>query len=203
MRLSLRGINNILLALIVVINGYVLLSPTFPQMMYWWNTRSGTQVAALTKAVHSQPVVPTSAVTNAPMSTVPNGLIIPSMVLDQPIYEGSIKDTYKTLDKGIWRWPKGSTPDKGGNTVLLGHRFTYTKPQGTLYFLNKVQVGEDIALTWNNRRYVYRVNEVKVVKSTDTSILAATDDDRVTIYTCTPLWKPTDRLVVIAKRETV
>lgn len=196
--MNFKKINNLLIVLIVLVNGYVLLAPLTPQVLFWWQSRSGNKATALAQAVYSQP----PAQSNAPDAVVePNGLIIPSMLLDQPIYEGSIKDTYKTLDKGIWHWPNGSSPDKGGNTVLLGHRFTYTQPKGVLYFLNKVAVGDDIAVTWNNTRYVYKVSEVKVVKPSDTSILAATPDSRLTIYTCTPLWKPTERLVVIAELE--
>lgn len=105
---------------------------------------------------------------------------------------------YKILDRGIWRWPDSSTPDGGGNTVLLGHRFTYTNPRGVLYFLNKVQVGETIGINWNNSKCAYKVVHVQTVAPSDTIVTAPTTDPTLTIYTCTPLWHPVNRLVVTA-----
>jgi len=121
------------------------------------------------------------------------------MLLDQPVLEGPVSRQYSTLNKGIWRWPNGSTPDKGGNTVLIGHRFTYTNPRGAFYFLNKVKMGDEIGVFWNNREYLYRVASISVVSPTDTAIEDNTSDTRLTLFTCTPLWLPKDRLVVVAK----
>ena len=123
------------------------------------------------------------------------------MLLNQPILEGSVKDTYSILNHGIWRWPAGSTPDKGSNTILIGHRFTYTQPKGVLYYLNKVKMGDEIGLWWNNKQYVYKVTNISEVPPTQTSIEDPTPDARLTIFTCTPLWLPKDRLVVVAELE--
>lgn len=109
---------------------------------------------------------------------------------------------YKVLDKGIWRYPKGSTPDKGGNTVLIGHRFTYTNPRGVFYYLNKVAIGDEIGVFWNSKEYLYKVTTITVVDPHNTSIEDATSDARLTLFTCTPLWLPKDRLVVVAELET-
>jgi LPXTG-site transpeptidase (sortase) family protein len=59
---------------------------------------------------------------------------------------------------------------KVGNTVIAGHRFTYTNPHGILYYLDKVQVGDDIGVYWDNTRYLYKVSEVKVVEPTAVQI---------------------------------
>ena len=123
------------------------------------------------------------------------------MLLDQPVLEGPISKQYSILDKGIWRWPNGSTPDKGGNTVLIGHRFTYTNPQGVFYFLNKVSLGGEIGIFWNNHEYLYRVVSISEVSPTDTAIENDTQDSRLTLFTCTPLWLPKNRLVVVAELE--
>ena len=123
------------------------------------------------------------------------------MLLSAPILEGT--STYGVLAKGIWRWPYGSAPGKGGNTVLIGHRFTYTNPRGVFYFLNKVQVGDEIGITWYNTSYIYRVIKTEVVSPSDVSILKPTTQPTLTLYTCTPLWRPASRLVVIAQQEGV
>jgi sortase A len=120
------------------------------------------------------------------------------MLLDEPVFEGK---TQATLSKGLWRRPHGSTPAKENNTVIVGHRLTYTNPRGSLYHLDKVRAGDSIGVTWDNKKYLYTVVEIKVVKADETAVEAPTDTPRLTIYTCTPLWLPKDRLVVVAELE--
>jgi len=106
-----------------------------------------------------------------------------------------------TLNSGVVRLPTGSTPDKGGNTVIVGHRFSYTAPRGIFYFLNKVHVNDEIGLVWNDKTYAYKVASVQQVPPTEISVEAPTVDARLTLYTCTPLWLPKERLVIIAELE--
>lgn len=185
----LSRINTILLTLIIVINAYIITAPFMPSAWFWWQSHHSHQATQLSQQIHR----------TAPAKSQSNSVTIPSMLLDKPILEG--RDTYAILNKGIWRWPDGSTPDRGGNTVLIGHRFTYTNPRGVFYFLNKVKLGDEIGVTWQNRQYVYKVLNIKVVPPTDTDILNATDKPTLTLYTCTPLWLPKDRLVVTAQME--
>jgi sortase A len=194
--MNLKRINNLLLVVIVAINVYVIFMPFVPKISYWWDTRNKTQEQHLTTQIHKP-----SPSKNQPAPSVVNMLTVPSMLLDQPILEGSIRDQYTVLDKGIWRWPRGSTPDKGGNTVLIGHRFTYTNPRGVFYQLDKVKMGDEIGVVWNKQNYLYKVSEIKIEAPTDLSIEAPTKDAQLTLFTCTPVWKPTNRLVVIAKLE--
>ena len=129
----------------------------------------------------------------------PNRLIIPEMMLDQPTLEGPENNWFNLLYKGIWRWPGSSTPDKGGNTVFLSHRFSYTGPRGAFYYLNRLQVGDDIGVVWNGKTYTYSVVSSQTVPPTDTAIEDNTSDAQITLFTCTPLWHPVNRLVVVAK----
>jgi LPXTG-site transpeptidase (sortase) family protein len=192
---TFKKANSWLLLMIIVVNLYVILTPYLPALLYHWQNRGGTKHQALAQEVKKP------APANPPSTPQPNHLIIPSMLLDAQIYEGPVGNMYRTLDKGIWHYPDSSTPDKGSNTVLLGHRFTYTNPRGVLYYLNKVTVGEELAVYYNNRKYVYKVNEVKEVLPTEVSIQDPTSAPTLTIYTCTPLWLPHDRLVVVANLE--
>ncbi len=187
MSMSYKKANTILLVLIIVINLYVIAAPFIPHISWWWqrnHTDTRQQVVAAAAAKPDKPV--------------PNHLVIPDMLLNKQVYEGTIAQTYPTLRKGIWHWPGASSPDKGGNTVLVGHRFTYTNPRGVFYDLDKVKLGSTITLFWDNVKYEYKVDKIKVVPETDVSVQAPSSDTRLTIYTCTPLWHPVNRLVVIA-----
>ena len=125
-----------------------------------------------------------------------NRLVIPKIGVDTQIVEGK---TEATLYKGVWRVPSGSTPDVGSNTVLTGHRFQYRPPNNTtFYLLDKLTVGDEVIVFWNQVKYQYKVTETKVVANNDFSIQSAASDPRLTLYTCTPLFSTTKRLVVIA-----
>lgn len=196
MHISLRQVNNLLLAAIIVVNGYIILAPVYPKIAYWWQHSHGHTEQQLAQTLHK-----TAPAAQKPASLGPNQLIAPAMMVQTPILEGPVSQTYKILDQGIWRWPLGSTPNKGGNTILIGHRFTYTNPRGIFYNLDKLKVGDEIGVVWNNKKYVYKVNNTTVVPPSDTAILNASADSRLTLYTCTPTWNPKDRLVVTAILE--
>lgn len=190
---KLARVNTILLAAIILINGYIILLPLLPKILFWGEQHNAQKMHKLESSVSS----PLPKTTSRPSD---NRLIVPSMVFDEQIHDGP---TAKTLRQGLWRRPQTSSPDKGGNTVIVGHRLTYSNPRGTLYNLDKVHVGDDIGIWWNSKRYHYKVTETKVVKPDQISIEAPTNDPTLTIYTCTPLWMPKDRLVVVAKLEDV
>ncbi len=119
------------------------------------------------------------------------------------LFDGAVIDgpDARALRNGVWHRPNSSSPDKGGNTVFAGHRFTYTNPQGAFYHLDKLRIGDALAVIWDHHFYHYRVSEVRVVGPNETSIEAPTPQPQLTLYTCTPLTLPKDRLVVIAKPE--
>jgi LPXTG-site transpeptidase (sortase) family protein len=203
--ISLRKINNVLLVVVIAVNLYVISVPFLPQVLFHFQQNQGKQ-QALEDSL-KKPKAPTttsstsaSAPTPAPASQ-PNHVVIPSMLLDQKIVEDT--NVYRALDKGVWRWPGGSTPDKGGNTVLVGHRFTYTKPKGVFYFMDKVHQYDTVGVIWDNKTYIYRVTGTQVVPPTQTSILDPTEESTLTMYTCTPLWLPKNRLVVTAVLESI
>lgn len=124
-----------------------------------------------------------------------NSITIPSIGVDAEIVEGK---TPSALYKGIWRVPTSSTPDKGGNTVITAHRYLKTSGPKTFYLLDKVQKGDKITIVWNNTTYNYTVYDTFIVTPDRVEIEDNTADSIITLYTCTPLWKNTHRLVVRA-----
>ena len=181
--ISLKNINRLLACLVVLVGLYILASPWFPWLAY--------QRDVSTK----QPTI-IAETENAKATRSGNYLLIPSAVIDSPILEGI--NEY-TVNNGPWRRPYTSTPDKGSNTVIVGHRFTYSPSvKDSFYNLDKVDIGDDIVVYWRGARYHYVVSEVKTVEPTAVEIEAPTTDSRLTLYTCTPLWSSSQRLVVTA-----
>lgn len=193
-KLGLRQLNVALICLIVLINGYVILMPILPQFSYWYHKKTTSNVAGLpykTSEVGQEDL-------NTKRKDIPkdNRVVIPSLALDEKIFEGTNPNN---VHKGVWALPKTSTPDKGSNTVLVGHRFTYNGP-ATFYHLDKVIVGDRILVYWQGKEYNYAVRSIKTVPATAVEIENATATPTLTLYTCTPLWSAKDRLVITAER---
>lgn len=127
-----------------------------------------------------------------------NRLVIPSIGIDMPILEGK---TQKVLDLGgIWHIPNTSDPVLGGNIVLSGHRWQYLPPSSTtLYLLDKVADGEPVIIYWKGQEYDYQVVGREIVTPDQTDILNNTDEPKLTIFTCTPLFSTKKRLVLYGK----
>ncbi len=198
LHLTYKSVNNLLFALIVLVNGYVIAAPLLPQASFWWRSHHTIQRTQLIHQIESP--ADSGSKSTAPR---PNSLIIPAMLLQQPTLEGPESNWFNLLKSGIWRWPNSSTPDKGGNTVFLAHRFSYTGPHGAFYYLNKLHPGDDIGVVWNGKTYTYTVTSSGEVPPSDTSVEDNTSDSRLTLFTCTPLWHPVNRLVVVAKLKGV
>jgi LPXTG-site transpeptidase (sortase) family protein len=186
---DLHRFNDLLSVILVCLASYIFLLPVIPQASWWWHHSVPVVSRSTRQSVINTPVV-------APVIPLDNRLDIPALGLDEHLYEG--KSVY-TVNKGVWARPNGSTPDKGGNTVLVGHRFTYTNPRGVFYYLDKLRLGDSLTVYWQNHTYVYQVQNLAQVTSNDTMVEAPTTDSRLTLYTCTPLWSLKDRLVVVAR----
>ena len=181
----LKLVNRVLLVLIILLNGYVLVTPLIPEVQY--------RVAQAT----TEPINVEKPDELASISRDTNHIVIPRLRLDKPIFIG---DNPNLVHKGVWHRPLTSTPGNNSNTVLVGHRFTYKDP-AVFYSLDEVQMDDPIVLAWDGKLYVYRVGEIKTVPANAVEIEAPTSEERLTIYTCTPLWSVKDRLVLIAKLE--
>lgn len=115
------------------------------------------------------------------------------------ISEGTTSDA---MMRGFWHIPTTAYPGEQGNVVIIGHRFQYIPPaKNTFFNLDKVKIGDSIKVGSDNGDYTYIVTDIKVVDPNDISILKATNDYRLTLVTCTPLWTSKERLVVTAKLD--
>lgn len=120
---------------------------------------------------------------------------IPKIDSVEPVSEGTSKEA---LANSLGHDTSTAYPGEKGNCVIAGHRnYTFGK-----FFnrLDEVEIGDMIYVDTHEETYTYKVKEIKVVEPEDVSILENTDDEILTLYTCTPIYIATHRLVVIAKR---
>ncbi len=137
---------------------------------------------------------------NSTKNSIKNNILyIPSIDLATSIQE---LEKLEDLHFGSWRRPNTSNPELGGNTVIVAHRYTDKggRAENTFYNLPKVEIGEYIYTFWNNKKYTYKVYDIKVVESNDETVEKSTTTANIlTLYTCTPLWSSTHRYVVYSK----
>lgn len=178
-----KRINNTLAALVALAALYIFVLPFMPAVS-WWVKHDAPLVGAQAPAVLSS------------TDSIPadNTLVIPKIDLRTGIHGGSIT----SLNKGAWHIPDSGEPDLGGNTVIAGHRFTYSG-SAVFYNLDKVQKSDMVYVYWEGKRYEYIIEAINVVPPTDTSLVAPTHSPILTIYTCTPVWSAKDRLVITAR----
>ncbi len=124
---------------------------------------------------------------------------IPNILIEGNIFQGS--DAY-TMDRGFWHFPTSTYPGQKGNFVVIGHRFMNVPPaKDTFYNLDKVNIGDEIKVNHSEGNFTYVVTETKIVEANDISVVKESEDYRLTLITCTPLWTSEKRLVVIAKLD--
>jgi LPXTG-site transpeptidase (sortase) family protein len=113
-------------------------------------------------------------------------LFIPQINVDVAVNSGGDKSQ---LEGGAWqRSVDLGNPDKGGNFVLSGYKFTWdTTPQWSrakspFFNLDKLKTGDDLTLDYKGKRYVYKIDRTFTVTSGDTSIEQKSDGYRLTLY---------------------
>lgn len=184
---GLRRFNNVLTLVVVGLGLYLIIVPLLPEVSFWLKKHTGRIPDTVSYSADNTP--------NTKPTPQDNRLVIPQMDLDAAVNEGPYANT---LQKGLWHRPKTSTPDKGGNTVIVGHRFTYQSPS-LFYHLDALKTGDQFALFWQGKEYTYTVSEVKTVEPNQLEIEENTTEPTLTLYTCTPMWTAKQRLVIIAK----
>ncbi len=159
---------------------------------------SGSEVESLTKAKDAAKVR-----TLPPFdASLPkdNHLNIPSIGVDTQIEEATYDNYEEALKKGVWRVSNFGEPDLSGAPIILAaHRYGYLawtnvfRHKSSFYNLPKVEVGDTVTISWQQRKYTYGVYKTE----TGQEITDYSAD--LILYTCENLNGP-ERVFVYAKQ---
>ncbi|SES94556.1 sortase A [Pseudobutyrivibrio sp. C4] len=123
-------------------------------------------------------------------------LRIPSIDSENPVREGTERDV---LSDSLGHESGTAFAGEEGNCIIAGHRnYNFGK-----YFnrLDEVEIDDLIYLDSATETYTYVVTDIQVVDPTDVEILEPIEGkETLTLYTCTPIYIATHRLVIIAER---
>jgi sortase A len=101
------------------------------------------------------------------------------------------------LRKGPGHYPDTPLPGQPGTTAIAGHRTTYGAP---FRDIDDVEPGQVITLDLPRGRYVYRVEQTKIVDDQDLSVLEPVGYKRLLLSACHPLYSAEQRVIVFAKQ---
>lgn len=129
-------------------------------------------------------------------------VIIPKIAVNVEVKSGDAN----VLKNGAWhRLPENGNPVDGGNFIVSGHRYILaqtpedTREQSYFYNIDKLEVGDEILVDWQRKRYKYRVEQISTVAPSQTDIENRSDEPKLTLYTCTLKGQRDGRVVIIAK----
>lgn len=131
-----------------------------------------------------------------------NRIIIPSVLVDAPIFEGFTKEN---LDKGVGHVSGSALPGERGNIILAGHNYAYfvRGDQNLFSLLHLIKKGAKIYLFYEGKKYVYVAKEKKSLPKDDPQIFIPTPYAQLTLIASASSWSSvstsaTERLVVKA-----
>lgn len=112
----------------------------------------------------------------------PKEVIIKNLGIRLPVYPARIKNNkWEATTKGVSYLVTSPVPGEPGNSIIYGHNWS-----NLLGNLPKIKPGDKIeVLLDNNKKRTFTVAYTSVVSPDQTNILNATDDNRLTLYTCT------------------
>lgn len=110
----------------------------------------------------------------------------------------------KELEKGVLRYPGTARPGENGNAFIFGHssNFPWMPGQYNQVFalLDKLVYGDEVIVYYNQKKYVYVINEKQIVKPGDIKILNRDPNRKeLSLMTCWPIGTTLKRMVVFAE----
>lgn len=152
---------------------------------------------------------------NLEIAPYDNRLIIPRIDQNIPVvnvssesllkrdWDALEKDMQEALKDGVVHYPGTSLPGQTGNVVITGHSSYFPWDPGrfkdVFALLHDVVEGDKIVIYYNQDKYLYEVDNIKIILPEEIDVLKQTPDDRITLITCTPVGTNLKRLIVSGK----
>jgi sortase A len=102
-----------------------------------------------------------------------------------------------SLRKGPGHYPETPLPGIHGTVAIAGHRTTYGAP---FRHIDELDPGDRIIIDMPDGRFIYRVEESKIVDDQDLSVLEPVGYRRLMLSACHPLYSAAQRIIVYARQ---
>jgi sortase A len=118
---------------------------------------------------------------------------IPTIGVSEYVVEGT---DVGSLRNGPGHYPETPLPGDPGTAAIAGHRTTYGAP---FRRIDKLKRGQRITLDMPDGRFIYRVEQTKVVDDQDLSVLDKVGYQRLVLSACHPLYSAAQRWIVYGR----
>jgi len=138
------------------------------------------------------------------------GIVIPKIGANVKVVENVDSrdpNNYQiALTKGVAHAKGTVTPDKSGNVFIFAHSagnwYYANQYNAVFYLLNKLEKGDEIFLYYQNIKYQYQVDELKIVGADEVDYLKSNPSQKqLTLMTCWPPGTTLKRQLVIANQK--
>jgi sortase A len=152
--------------------------------LYYWFDRNIAQLRYEQEMETRESQTATTTPTPTPEKLKAGDLLgeieVPGSGIAAAIVEG---DDEKTLQRAVGHLPGTALPGEKGRVALAGHRDTFFRG------LRLVNENDRIRLTTPSKKtYEYRVEKTEIVKPSEVSVLAHTNESALTLITCYPFY---------------
>jgi len=130
---------------------------------------------------------------------IPRRILIPALGIEAPIVwpeDNNESSLQMALEKGVAFWPESSLLGERGTIIILGHSSAYPWYRGNygsiFSLINKLNLGDEISLFSQDKRYIYRVVEKEIQLPANLSIANQDNQSILYILSCWPIntnWK--------------
>jgi LPXTG-site transpeptidase (sortase) family protein len=168
------------------------------QIAYYLNQRKHISVSSLDSQVAANPVDKNAA----PRILINKINVTAPVIFNQTVVNEA--NFLQALHSGVVHYPNTAVPGQVGNVVIFGHSSGQWWAPGSYKFvftlLNKLKVDDKIFIEYKGVRYIYKVNNTKVVLPTDLTVLNQGSGHMLTLITCTPVGTSAKRLIIEAQQ---
>jgi LPXTG-site transpeptidase (sortase) family protein len=125
---------------------------------------------------------------------IPRFIAIPSLAITAPIYPAAIDNNHwETTTIGVSYLQSSPLPGEQGNSIFYAHNW-----RNLFGNLVEAKIGQNVIITYpDGTKKVFVISYTSIVSPNDATILAPSQDKRITLYTCTGLFD-SQRFVAVA-----
>jgi len=201
----------IFIAIFIVVFVVANFSSLTKQFDFWYQDNYGAntidpKLISLEASLQNEDYTESFIETNKPVFE-DNKIYIPEVYIDAPIIwnvNNIENETDNKLEEGTIHLAGTALPGQQGNVFVTGHSSNYIWSPGSykdvFSLLDKLVIGDFAYVNYQNKTFIYQIEEIKVVKPTDLTVLNQEGEGRLTLVTCTPVGTSINRLVLVAKQ---
>ena len=183
--------------ILIVFDGRALLAQTSWQIDNWFSNTNQNRINLSSSEVDY-------LISQAPQTEQNEArVIIPKINVNAPIVFPQTIDNDELLsylEKGVIHYRDSAEIGKPGTAIILGHSSAYPWYNGNygsvFALLEKLEIGDEFVVSYQNKKYYYRVSEKDIVVPLDFKVEEKDNKSHLILMSCWPVRTNRLRMVI-------